>query len=810
MNNLIQDLRFAFHQLRKSPGFSFTAVLTLTMAIGANIVVFGVLNALLLHPLPMPEANRLFEIQQQNSGDIAMSYPDFRDIRDRNQTFSGVTDIRFNRLGMEVNGAAYPVWGNEVSGDFFNIMGIKPFLGRFLAPADDAKVNGSQVMVLSYASWKVRFGGDPGIVGKTVRLNKIPYTVIGVAPQYFNGTERFLWPEVWVPISNELQLEGYNWLENRGNHNAWVVGRLKPGVTPQQANADIAKISAQLGKEYPDTDKGKLFRITQPGFLGDALGGPVHAFLAGIMTLAGIVLLAACANLGGLFSARTADRSRELGIRIAIGSSRARILRQLLTESVVVSVLGGVAATLVARTLLHALSQWHPRAEIPVQFLVEPDWLVYLFAALLAIVTGAIFGAIPARQIWKTDPSLSMKAAGNTAEGGRRFALRDILLVVQIALCCLLVTASFVSIRGLRRTFTMPLGIKPEGVTVASLDTNLGGYQGKDAQHNVQQRLLEAASRIPGVTAAAYSNSTPLSINQSGTSVFAPGTTDFTISNMKFDATYYEISPGYFAAAGTRLLSGRAFTEHDDAHSPRVAIVNETFARRLFGTVNAVGKHYPTGMGQEVEVVGVAEDGKYTTLTEDPTPVVYWSIAQQPDSNTVLLVRSTRSPEEMIPALRQAIASVDSGLPTFTLDTWANAISFVTFPARAATIALGVLGVLAMMLAITGIFGLASYTVSKRMRELGIRVALGAPQRQVLRAALQRTAILLAIGSIAGLALGVAASKLLTSIVYQATASDPLVIAGVALTMAAVGLISAAFPARRALSVDPARLLRDE
>ncbi len=810
MNNLMQDLRYAFRQLRKSPGFSFTAVLTLTMAIGANIVVFGVLNALLLHPLPMPEANRVYQIQQQESANLSMSYPDFRDIRDRNQTFSGVTDIRIARLGIEVEGSPYPVWGNEVTGDFFNVMGIKPFLGRFLAPADDVKANGSQVLVLSYASWKVRFGGDPDIVGKTVRLNKIPYTVIGVAPQYFNGTDRFLWPELWVPIHNELQLEGYDWLENRGNHNGWVVGRLKPGVTPQQANADIAKISAQLGKEYPDTDKGKIFRIAQPGFLGDALGGPVHAFLAGIMALAGIVLLAACANLGGLFSARTADRSRELGIRIAIGSSRARILRQLLTESVVVSVLGGVAATLVARALLHALSQWHPRTEIPVQFLVEPDWLVYLFAALLAIVTGALFGLIPARQIWKTDPSLSMKTAGSNAEGGRRFALRDILLVVQIALCCLLVTASFVSVRGLRRTFTMPLGIQPGGVVLASMDTNLGGYQSEAAQRDVQHRILEAASRIPGVTAAGYANSSPLSINQSGTSIFAPGTTDFNISNMKFDATYYQVSPGYFAAAGTRLTSGRVFTEHDDGHAPSVAIVNETFARRLFGTVNAVGKHFPTGMGHEVEVVGVTEDGKYTTLTEDPAPVVYWSIAQRPDNDTVLLVRSNRSPEEMVPAVRQAIASVDSSLPTFILDTWANAIGMVTFPARTATVALGVLGVLAMMLAITGIFGLASYTVSKRMRELGIRVALGAPQRQVLRAALQRTAILLAIGSIAGLALGVVAGKLLASIVYQATASDPLVILGVALTMAAIGLISAAFPARRALSVDPARLLRDE
>jgi predicted permease len=809
VHNLSQDIRFALRQLRKSPGFSLTAVLTLIMAIGANIVVFSVLNALVLHPLPVPEANRLYQIQRPESDQISMSFPDYRDVRDRNHTFSDVADVRFMRMGLAVNHDAQAVWGYETTGSYFNMMAIKPFLGRFFGPEDDVKVNGSQVAVLSYACWQVRFAGDPNIVGKTVQLNKIPYTVVGVAPRNFNGTERFLWPDLWIPIHNELQIEGYDWLEKRGNHNAWMVGRLKPGVSTEQATADLKNIAAQLSKEFPDTDKGIGFRIAQPGFLGNALGGPVHAFLLGVMSLAVLVLLAACVNLGGLFSARTADRSKELGIRLAIGSSRSRILRQLLAESVVTSVLGGVAATLVAQALLHGLSQWHPRTEIPVQVLVEPDWLVYLFAALLAMATGVVFGVIPARQVWRTDPNQTLKAGGGSASAPGRFALRDALLVIQIALCCLLVTASFVSLQGLRRTFTMPLGIRPEGVTLAVLDTNLGGY--KDNQGAaIQERLREAVANIPGVTDTAYVNSTPLSINQSDSSVYAPGTTQFTNSTTKFYANYYEISPTYFAAAGTRLLAGRAFNDRDDAHAPKVVIVNQTFARRLFGTEDVVGKHYPIDATHEIEIVGVAEDGKYTTLTEDPTPVTYWPIAQSPDNDTVLLVRSQRPTADMVPAIRQAIDSVDRGLPTYALGSWTDALSLVTFPARAATIALSVLGAMAMMLAVTGIFGLASYTVSKRMRELGIRVALGAPQRQVLRAALQRTATLLAVGSLTGLALGLAASKLLASIVYQATASDPLVISAVALTMALIGLISAAFPARRALAVDPAKLLREE
>ncbi len=808
MQNLLQDLRYALRRLSKSPGFALTAVVTLTIAIGANIVVFGVLNALVLHPLPVPEANRLYTVQTPNS--FAVSYPNYRDIRDRNHTFSEVADARLMRVGLEVNDNAEAVWGYEASGNYFRAMGINPLMGRFIAPSDDEKVNGSQVAVLSYATWKVRFGGDRNIVGKTVKLNKVPYTVIGVAPQYFNGTERFFSPEVWVPIHNESQIEGYEWLERRGNNNAFVVGRLKPGVTPEQATTDLNRIAAQLAKEFPAEDKYLTLKLSQPGFLGDNVGGPVRSFLLGIMSLAGLVLVAACANLGGLFSAKTADRSRELGIRLAIGSSRAGILRQLITESVVVSLLGGLAATLLAKTLLHALSQWRLSSEIPIQLLVEPDSMVYAFASLLAVATGVIFGVIPARQAWRTDPNQTMKATGGVTSSAHRFALRDVLLAIQIALCCLLVTASFVSFRGLQKAFTLPLGIRPEGVVTASLDLNLGGYKDDDVKLNVQKRLLAAVQQIPGVESAAYANTTPLSINQSDTGIHAPGTTDFSEATIKFGANYYEVSPGYFAVAGTRLLAGRMFTEHDDKRAPRVAIVNRTFAKQLFGTVDAAGLHFPTGPGSEVEVVGVVEDGKYTTLTEDPRPAIYWPFAQSPDSDIVLLARSQRTAADMIPAIRQAILQVDSGLPTFSLGTWSEALSLVTLPARAATVALGVLGGLAMMLAVTGIFGLSSYTVSKRMREFGIRVALGARQAQVLRAALQRVAVLLAIGSIAGFGLGMAASKLLASIVYQATASDPLVILAAAIAMVGIGLISGALPARRALSAQPAQLLHDE
>lgn len=806
MSTLFADLHYTLRQLRRSPGFALTAILTLTMAIGANVVVFGVIDALLLHPLPAPEANRLFAIQGKNPDAIAFSYPNYEDIRDRNQTFSDVAISRIARIGFDFTGTAEPVWGDEVSGNYFRMLGIQPALGRFFTPAEDTKIDGSPYVVLSYNCWKMRLNGDPQVIGKTIRLNKHIFTIIGVAPQHFSGTERFMWPELWVPIHDQPEIEGYNQLVIRGNSSSWLIGRLKPGVTPAQANADLSNVAAQLSHQYPDTDKTITLRLSGLGFLGDALGGAIHAFLFGIMLMAFLVLLAACANLGGLFTARMTDRARELGIRIAIGASRNRLLRQLLTESIFLSIFGGLAATLLASVLLQALSAWHPSIEIPIRFLVEPSGTLYLFAFLLALFTGVFFGILPARQIWRTDPNHSLKTeTANTTQ--RRFNLRDFLLAVQIALCCLLVTSSFVALRGLLRTFTMPMGFHSENVTLATMDVHLAGY---DHSEQIQQRLLDAAKQIPGIESAALSNTTPLSINQSNTSIYPPGVTVFNASSSKFGAYYYEVSPGYFHTAETRILSGRDFTGNDDAHAPQVAIVNETFAKRLFGTVDAVGKTYPTAPGKSTLIVGVVANGRYETLTEDPQPAIFWPIAQSPDSDTVLLVRSARPISEMIPALRHAIARVDPALPVFTLTTWQGSLSLITLPTRAATIALGILGTLAAMLAITGIFGMASYTVSRRMRELGIRVALGAQNRHVLSAALGRTAWLLGIGSGAGLAMGFLAGKILASIVYQATASDPLVIFAVAATMIFIGLLSAAWPARRALHAEPAHLLRSE
>lgn len=809
MPTLFQDLRYAVRQLRHSPGFALTAIITLALGIGANVVVFSVLNSLVLHPLQLPDANRLYTVQHAQNGFISLSYPDYKDLRDRNTAFSGLALYHFTRFGLETKDGPQAVWGNEVSGNYFSLLGVRPLLGRLIQPSDDRSAGASPYVVLSYGCWHDRYAGDPSIVGKSVRINRHPYTVLGVTPKSFHGTERFLWPEMYVPVTDEAQLDGYDWLKNRGDSSAWVVGKLRSGVTPQQATANLNAVAAELSREHPLEDDHMQMKLVKPGLIGDLLSGPVHGFLMGMMLLAALVLLAACTNLGSLFAARAADRSRELAIRVAVGAGRARLFRQLLTESVVISLLGGAAGCLAAVAILQALSNWHLSFGIPMQVAVDADARVYVFSFLLSLVAGLLFGLVPARQIWRTDPNLAIKNGAGTGFSARKWSLRDLLLAAQIALCCVLVTSSLVALRGLARALHSSFGFNPARVTLAGFDLQMAGYS-DDQAAALQRRLLDAVSHLPGVTAAAYANSTPLAPHYSSTSVYPPGTSVLKASN-GITSSYYKISPNYVQTSGTRLLAGREFTWHDDAKAPRVVIINELLASKLFGNKPAVGQYFPRGDGTgQYQVVGVVENGKYNTLSEDPTPAIFYSILQDSDSSTTLLVRSQQDPQQMVPDILSAIHRVDGQLPILSLSSWQDELALVLFPARVATAALGVFGGLAILLALTGIFGLASYTVSRRMRELGIRVALGASHRQVLGAALRRPLVLLTGGSLIGLALGIAASRILASIVYQATPNDPVVLIGVALTMLLVGVLATWIPARRVLHVDPTNILHVE
>jgi predicted permease len=811
-----QDIRIGFRKLRKSPGFAVVAIVTLALGIGANAVVFSVLNGLVLRPLNVPQAQNLYMIERGQDNSPMQSYPDYLDLRDRNRSFDGVVAYDISPAGLDTGGNPTPVWLYEASGNYFDVLGIRPYLGRFFHASDEHGPNSAPFIVLSYAYWQSHFQGDAGVVGRVVQLNRHPFMILGVTPPEFKGTELFLAPAFWVPMVNTEQVGSATNLTGRGARGIWLVGRLKAGVSAAQATADLNSVAAYLGKTYPKVDGQANFSLTRPGLIGDMLGGPIRAFVTGLTLLAGLILLAACANLGSLFAARAADRSREVALRLALGSSRKRILRQLLTEAVMVSLMGGAAGLLGGIVLLRWLSVWQPVSDFPITVPVNPDAKVYAVALLLALVSGLLFGLVPVRQVLRSDPYQIVKM-GSTGPAGRRFTVRDVLLVLQIAVCAVLVTASLVAVRGLVRSLKSDFGFQPQNAMLVNTDLDMAGYSG-DRVAAMQRRLIDAMDTIPGVTAVGMNDRVPLDLGWSTDVVFQDNATDLRLSSAAAEAMVYNVSPGYFRAAGTALMAGRDFTWQDGAHTPRVTVVNREFVRKVLGVrmgseTEAVGRYYKMMDGSRIQVVGIVEDGKYRTLTEDSQPAVFRPVLQSPTSATTLVLRIKpdpgRDPQFIVAAVENKLRQLDPGLP-FTIKTWAKELDSALFASRVATISLGVLGGLGAMLAVTGIFGMAAYSVSKRMRELGIRIALGAQRREVLQAALGRASRLLIFGSGAGLLLGIAATRLLSSIVYQATPRDPLVLSGVVLAMLLLGLVATWIPALRALSADPLMLLREE
>jgi predicted permease len=810
----LDDMRYSLRVLRKSPSFTFAAAITLALAIGANAVVFGLMDGLILRPLNVPQAENLYGTEY--GGNPAwQSYRNYLDLRDRNRSFEELAAFSMALgVGLDTGKDAIVANGFAATGNYFDVMGVHPYLGRFFHAADEHGPNSAPYIVLTYAYWHSRFQDDQSVVGRTVQMNKHPYTIIGVAPPGFQGTLLFLAPDFFLPIVNQQQLGAGGDPNDRSNTGGVFeeFGHLKPGVTPAQAMADVDSVGAYLEKEYPREIGHHRTVLSRQGLT--SFGPGVRAFVSGLMLLAALILLAACANLGSLFSARSADRSREVALRLALGSSRKRILRQLFTEAVLISLGGGAMGLIASVVLLRQLSTWEPIAGTPLHLPVSPDAKLYWFALLLALVSGFLFAMVPVRQVLRANPHEIVKA-GSSARMGRRVTLRDVLLVVQIAICAILVTSSMVAVRGLVRSLHSNFGFEPRNTMLAGVNLATAGYSG-DKVPAMQRRMIDAVQTIHGVDAVGLVNGYPPLVYTAGTkvSVFKDEDSDLRPAKADIMPFRYDISPGYFEAAGTSLLAGRSLAWHDDKTAPTVAVINRDFAEKIFGSVtSAVGSIYKLQDGTRVQVVGVVENGKYQVLTESQQPAMFLPFLQSPWSSAYLVVRadpkSGRDAKELAAAMRSKLRELDAGLPA-DIQTWNTLLATVLFPSRIATLALGVMGMLGAMLSITGIFGMAAYSVSKRLRELGIRIALGAKRTEVLKAALGRPVKLLAIGSAAGLLLGVLAAKVLALIVYQATPRDPLVLGGVVLAMALLGLVATWIPAQRALSVDPMILLREE
>ena len=815
LESIWADARFALRQLRHSPGFAFAAIATLALAISANTVVFAVMNALVLRPLNVPAAERIYVVGHAHSLWGYESYPNYVELRDRNRSFDGLAADDITQAGLDTGKTPSRAWLIEATGNYFDVLGLQPYLGRFFHATDEHGPNSAPYIVLSYAYWHDHFQDERGAVGRTVLLNKHPFTIIGVAPPGFVGTFIAFSPDFFVPIVNRGLVDGDDMLNQRGSR--WmgeVFGHLRPGVTQAQAVVDLDSIGSYLGKTYPsDVDPLFLkFKLQRPG-LASAFGGAVKAFFAGLMLLAGLILLAACANLGGLFAARAADRSREVALRLALGARRARILRQLLTEAMLISLAGGAVGLWGSVVLLRTICAWRPFPQFPMNLPLNPDANVYALALLLAVVSGFLFGIVPVRQVLRTDPYQIVKSAsaGSTsAAPGGKLRLRDSLLVIQIAVCAVLITSSIVAVRGLARSMHSKLGIDPHETMLVETDLHMAGYKG-DQVSAMQRRMIDALKTLPGVAQVGLVSSPPLHMGWDAVDVFTDQTMDLRPSNAATDAISFSVSAEYFQAAGTGVLSGRAFTWRDDVNAQHVVVINQEFARRVFGSVgNAIGRHFRTKDGGRMQVVGVVEDGKYTAnLAEDPQNAMFVPILQNPRSDTWLVVRSIGGVGQLGASIRSKLRDLDSGLPCF-VQSWTEEMNGALFASRMATLSLGVLGLMGALLSITGIFGMAAYSVSRRLKELGIRVALGARRKEVLQVALGRACKLLAIGSAAGLGLGILATRILAFIVYQATPRDPVVLAGVVVAMALLGLAATWIPAQRALSVNPLVLLREE
>jgi predicted permease len=805
--NLWQDLRLAARRLAKDRGLAIVAVVSLALGIGANAIVFSTLRALLLRDLPVASPERVFFVQPDAARGLNQSFLNYIDLRDRAAGSVDLMAYRITLAALDVGSGARFSWGYLATGNYFEMLGVRPVVGRFFTVSEDIGRNASPYVVLSYPYWRATFAGDRSVPGRVIRISGRPYTVLGVAPDGFYGTEVFVRPDYWVPMTMARQVEGTGWIDERRALNIFVAGRVHDALTRAQAETNLNAVAAALAAEYPAANEGMKFRLTAPGLFGDILRGPISAFMAGIFLLAILVLVAACTNLASLLVARVVDRSRELAVRLSLGASRQQITRQLLVETFLLCALGGLAGIAVAFLVLRALSRWDPPNALPFALDVLPDMWVLAFAVLATIAASFLAVAAAARRAWRMEPATLMRPGPTTVRFGR-WSVRDVLLGLQVSLCCLLVIGTFVSIRGLDGAFETRLGFNPDDVFVSSFELTLGGYD-REQGEAFRTRALEAIAAQPGVDGATFTSSVQLTTDQSRDSLFPDSAVEFTEARA-IHANAYVVPPGYFDVLQTRLLAGRDFEATDTSSSPRIAIVNQTLARQLFGASSAVGRRFRRGPGADtVEVIGVVEDGKYAALIEQPRPAVFWAASQAYRTGTDMLVRSRLSAGEVATLTRRTIAVLNPSFPVVYKGTLRDVTSLAFLPAQAATIALGAFGLLAMVLAVTGIYGLAAYAVSARTREIGIRVAVGGAASQVLRAVLGRVGIVLATGAAVGAVLAFAASPLLAMVVHQASSRDPLVLAAAAALMGLIGLTAAWAPARRALSVDPAITLRE-
>src|SRR5215208_375763 len=815
---ILQDLRFAMRRLSKSPGFTLVAVVSLALGVGANTAIFSLVNTVLLRPLPVARPERLVSVSVLGKDDsmLAFSYPTYKDYRDRGgDVLAGLFAERLAPVSLSRAGDNERVWGYLVTGNYFEVLGVSAARGRTFTSEEDRAPLSAPVAVLSHACWQRRFGGDPAVVGRDVLLNGHTFRVVGVMPEGFAGAEIVYTPEVWVPMTMQEWIEpGNAWLERRGTQNIFGVGRLKDGVTREQAEASLNVLAEQVGREYPDTNEGQKIVLVPPGFIVPQLRGAVVGFAAVLMSAVGLVLLIACTNLANLLLARASSRRKEIALRVALGASRWRLVRQLLTESLLLALAGGAVGLLLAVWILGLVAAYRPPMDVPIWIEAAVDWRVLLFALGASLLTTLLFGLAPALQATRTDLVPALKDVASQSGRGRS-RLRSGLVVAQVTLSLVLLVAAGLTLRALARLQTASPGFEVENGLVASFDLGLQGYD-KARGREFQRRLVERVRALPGVRAASLTDLFPLSLNYTTNDVYVEGRPGARGANVPL-AMVGSVEHEYFGAMGIQVVPARPLGARDDEHSPRVVVVNETFARRFFPGPDpareAVGKRmsFEGDGGPWAEVVGVAKDGKYWTIGEAPQLFVYSPLAQSYGSTVTLVARTAGGdPRALIPALNAEVRALDPALPLYDVKTVEEHMGVSLFPARVAAALLGGFGLLALVLAAMGVYGVVSYAAAQRTREIGIRVALGARRRDVLRLVAGRGMLLVALGVCLGLAGALALTRFMEGVLYGVSATDPVTFALVVAVLLGVALLACLVPARRATKVDPMVALRYE
>ena len=812
MSPLLQDLRYAVRMLRKRPLFTALAVLTLALGIGLNSAVYAAVHALVLRPLPgVREPDALVQVFRTwpSFPYGANSIPHYFDVRVRTRdVFSGVAAWDFVPLNLSAGGRTERITGQLVSANFFDVMGAGVERGRAFVAEEDTRPGAHPVAVVSHAAWRGLFGGDPRIVGRTIVLNGHRYTIVGVARPEFRGPIPVVTPVLWVPLMQIAQIrpgrEGA--LEERGSSFLNVIARLRPGVTPERARDRLRRLETELREEYPaHYDESGINIVPQaeagigPQFRGAQVG--LSAVVMGVVVL---LLLVACVNVANLFLARARDRSREMAVRLSLGAGRGRLVRQLLTESLVFAAAAGAAGIGLA-ALVIALAN---RISLPIDVPFDPDLRldapVLLFTLAVSLLTGVLFGLAPALQA--TRPALVPALKGEAPAGASRSRASRALVVAQMALSLVLLASAGLFLRNLRAATAIDTGFTSDNLLIASVDPGLQGYDRARAEA-FYRRLVERLRAHPAVRAVGLAEEVPLRLGSQQTGVSIPGYTPAPNENMSID--YNIATPGYLDAMGIRLLRGRDFTARDDSAAPRVLVVNQRFAERFWPGRDPIGQRVRVGE-RDHTVVGLVPNGKYRTLGEEPLAFMYFAQAQRWNSAMTVHIRTAGPPAALASVLRAEVAALDPDLPVADVRTMNNHLGLALLPARLAGAVLGAFGVLGLLLAAVGIYGVMSYSVAQRTREIGIRMAVGAARAQVVRLVMGQGMRLVAVGAAVGLAGAVVAAWLVRGLLYGGSALDPVTFVAVAVVLVGVAALAIWVPARRAAGVDPMVALRGE